>query len=386
MSLAEAEELAKYREVSKFLSQMRSFAGNAEIPPMELSNATKKVMDDISERLDKVFKEFGGTGAFVKLSTRSPKDAVLSSQKIKQIIEEELGESEQDEYKGLDWSTRALIAFTRACSKTMKVTSGREAIELLFNSDRTYQDILRMKLMLGDKFEMKLIARKWVDIDPELEFRTFVVDKKIVACTQYYPLCYVPKLSQNKEKITKLLFDYFDKVKDLIKIDTYTIDFVLSRDLNSVQIIELNNPPPTAGVALFNWDDANDRKIVTEGPYELRILDALPEKAMSEIQKPLALLMLRLEQVQKKSRGEIEDFNEEDFVCHVNSSCNECRKTPIMGYRFHCLQCKGCYDLCRSCFEEEFDSHDKSHNFEVFKSPDLPAEPVERSKKRCLVM
>jgi hypothetical protein len=54
----------------------------------------------------------------------------------------------------------------------MKVTSGREAIELLFNSDRTYQDILRMKLMLGDKFEMKLIARKWVDIDPELEFRS----------------------------------------------------------------------------------------------------------------------------------------------------------------------------------------------------------------------
>jgi hypothetical protein len=37
----------RYREVSKFLSQMRSFAGNAEIPPMELSNATKKVMDDV---------------------------------------------------------------------------------------------------------------------------------------------------------------------------------------------------------------------------------------------------------------------------------------------------------------------------------------------------
>ncbi len=54
----------------------------------------------------------------------------------------------------------------------MKVTSGREAIELLFNSERTYQDISRMKLMLGDKFEMKLIARKWVEIDPELEFRS----------------------------------------------------------------------------------------------------------------------------------------------------------------------------------------------------------------------
>lgn len=60
----------------------------------------------------------------------------------------------------------------------------------------------------------------------------FVVDKKIVACTQYYPLCYVPKLSHNKEMITKVLFDYFDKVKDLIKIDTYTIDFMLSRDLS----------------------------------------------------------------------------------------------------------------------------------------------------------
>jgi len=33
--------------MSKFLSQMRSFAGNAEIPPMELSESTKKVMNDV---------------------------------------------------------------------------------------------------------------------------------------------------------------------------------------------------------------------------------------------------------------------------------------------------------------------------------------------------
>ncbi len=55
---------------------------------------------------------------------------------------------------------------------------------------------------------------------------------------------------------------------------------------------------------------------------------------MSEIHKPLALFMLRLEQVQKKARGEIEDFNEEDFICHANSSCNECHVNPIVGFRF----------------------------------------------------
>jgi hypothetical protein len=62
-----------------------------------------------------------------------------------------------------------------------------------------------------------------------------------------------------------------------------TIYQLIPLQLDSVQIIELNNPPPTAGVALFNWDDANDRKIVTEGPYELRILDALVRFKLSSI-------------------------------------------------------------------------------------------------------
>jgi len=137
---------------------------------------------------------------------------------------------------------------------------------------------------------MNLIVRRWdPTIEPTLEFRAFVVNRKLTACTQYYQLCYVEKISKNYELIKQLIWDYFEtQVKHRVKTDTYTIDFAISPDLSthiffilietdlfrpeSLKVIEINHPPPTAGTSLFDWNNPTDRDVVSNGPYELRVL------------------------------------------------------------------------------------------------------------------
>ena len=37
-----------------------------------------------------------------------------------------------------------------------------------------------------------------------------------------------------------------------------------------VRVVEINNPPPVAGTALFDWDNEADRHALQHGPFELR--------------------------------------------------------------------------------------------------------------------
>lgn len=152
--------------------------------------------------------------------------------------------------------------------------------------------------MQGDTFETKIVVRKWADIDPELEFRTFV--SKVSCCTssviqqgnvtgitQYHMKCFIPDFLKNKEKIGETIVEQVKRLNHLVGApdDTYTIDFVFSvrtfckptkpsatrdvltryqRDFETCTLIEINDPPPTAGTSLFIWDNPDDQKIIFE--------------------------------------------------------------------------------------------------------------------------
>jgi hypothetical protein len=58
------------------------------------------------------------------------------------------------------------------------------------NSQRAYDDLARAELLQGgnaETFDMKLIVRRWHEINVEWEFRAWVYDGKLTACTQ---VCY----------------------------------------------------------------------------------------------------------------------------------------------------------------------------------------------------
>jgi hypothetical protein len=113
-------------------------------------------------------------------------------------------------------------------------------------------------LIQGDeKFDMQVHVREWVNIDPEWEFRTFITNNEMNACTQYYSLCYVPEMVPVKDAIRDKIYNFWREhlralpyFTDACKGD-YTVDFVLSPDLKVIRVIEVNNPPPVAGTSLF---------------------------------------------------------------------------------------------------------------------------------------
>jgi len=202
-------------------------------------------------------------------------------------------------------------------------------------------------LLSGTEFDVQIVVRRWVDLEQEFEFRCFVVDDKINCITQYYPLCFVPKMVQIKDKLKDHLFNYFESIKEQIKISNYTIDFAVLSDLSKTWIIELNHPPPTAGTCLYNWENQLDRKIMAEGPYELRIQEKPVQQPLDKIHPPLKELLLDI----KMKRATI----------HKGFKCDACHG-GIVGIRFSCKNCVDSYDLCEACAKIR-NPHTEGHQF-----------------------
>jgi hypothetical protein len=120
----------------------------------------------------------------------------------------------------------------------------------------------------------------------------------MTAITQYYSLSFIPAIAANKQKIAEMILNFWEtELKPRItQLDTYTIDFAVSSstDPNSIRVIELNHPPPTAGTALFDWANEEDRRIISCGPFEIRVLDRLAENPLALLDEKLRVWMAEL--------------------------------------------------------------------------------------------
>jgi len=183
-----------------------------------------------------------------------------------------------------------VIAYTRAASYTLKVVSGKEAIQLFLRSKRIQTDLSFADLMGGDKFDLQVIIRQWCpQVLPEWEFRAFIWNHQLTCCSQYYASCFVPEIHANRDKIAIIISKFYnEKIKHRIPshVPHLTMDIALSPSLSEVIMVELGNPPPVAGTALYSWDNEVDQSIITNqfkseevkgtDSFDLRILDALP--------------------------------------------------------------------------------------------------------------
>jgi len=62
--------------------------------------------------------------------------------------------------------------------KKMITYSGKEAIELLGNSHRIWQDLVSAMDAIIEEFSVFIVLRKWAQIHPSKEFSGFCVSKK----------------------------------------------------------------------------------------------------------------------------------------------------------------------------------------------------------------
>lgn len=170
-----------------------------------------------------------------------------------------------------------IIAVNQAAFEANRVTNGQQALRLLLESDRVYTDIMTHKLYLekDESFNLQLAVREWCDeIDPDWEFRLFVVDQHTTALTIYNDFFYDENIVIHKAKIEAMILECWSAVKNNIhrNVSLYCIDFALVPDLTRIFIIEVNAfQPPIAGSGLFVYANESDRKRLEKGPFSFRV-------------------------------------------------------------------------------------------------------------------
>jgi len=261
-------------------------------PSVTLSDNDEEVLRGLEEKIQRAITELSPEGAFLKLSCRSPKDAAMTTDDYPSILREEIDEIQKEfaneigSNEGVNLMDVLPVAFCRSSLRSLMVKSGKEAVSLLLSSQRVYDDLLLALHRVREKgveWEMEVIIREWSDIDPATEVRVFVVDRKIVALSQYQEMYFIPQFNDPnfRKEYESNIFSLFSSLSASLPFDDCTLDFAVDRRTKNLSIIEINPPPPLAGTPFFSWNSPEDRQILREGPYQFRYLKNNPRTLQS---------------------------------------------------------------------------------------------------------
>lgn len=164
--------------------------------------------------------------------------------------------------------------------RNMKCFSTSDLFLLLKSSDYVNHDMYHAFDETTDynksnppKFELELILRKWVDINPSTEFRCFVRDRQLIAISQR-DLNYYSFLDEIKEEIMEKIFMFFDDVlMGKFDCNSFVFDVYIPKPLKKVYLIDINPFQRSTESLSFSWnelatmkpaDDDVDIRFVTE--------------------------------------------------------------------------------------------------------------------------
>lgn len=248
----------------------------------------------LEAELDAVIKKNHDSSAFIKLSTRSPKDSTsafaAAVTEYKKLVKSHLTPNEK-------W-----ILFSEQIRLSYKISNGSQALELLTTSERVVEDIEFALKGSEEKeyLDLKLVVRTFhEDVKPETEFRGFIWNDKLTCISQAFYKCFFKDLQGSEKVIEKDLISFFERsIKGKIKSSCYVIDLVWFKDDKNPLLIEVN-PFDGEGLGtfpcstgLFDWE--TDREVMTGiKPFELRTRDSLPtEEEMAKVDATWAKVVL----------------------------------------------------------------------------------------------
>ena len=239
------------------------------------SDEEETILNELSQQLQSAIKQqnWEKNGAFVRLSSRSPKDVGLEkafeSMEEWKFLEDSLlsetdpGRKDTVEYtSAMEWNTKLRVLML-ICGRKLVVRSGEEALSLLCRSERVHGDVISATRSDTERreWDLQLILRQWADVDPEREFRCFVSHGRLVACSQYNDMLYYPTLMREGEieRVVRAINAYFLTFSHLISHSLFVADFAMQG--SDVILVELNPAGPMTGASLFNWN--SDRDLLT---------------------------------------------------------------------------------------------------------------------------
>jgi len=253
-------------------------------------------LDNLQGRLDTaIATECSASSAglaFVKLSTRSPKDSKKALQKAAAAYRERL--SVASEEVAADDNERWQI-LSEEVTRAGAVNSGAAAIELLLDSERVYEDLeyaLRgpktHRTTTGEStstdslYGMSIVARAWDPrLTPQSEFRGICWGGKLTCLGQYFHPLFFPDLLEKRDAIAADCQKLFEKPAIVDAVGGLggccIVDFawlgpgeVIIVELNPFDGLCLGTFPASTG--LFLWDNEPDRAIMKgESNFEMRV-------------------------------------------------------------------------------------------------------------------
>ena len=260
-------------------------------PPVTLDPANQTILETLQSKIDGLIDD-PQLGVFVKLSCRSPKDAAIlhpqiyqflteAYQSISESISESISSSSSSSSSSHSFISSSLhrsMAFMYATFRALRVQSGAEALYLLVQSQRVYDDLqLALARHRSDPiripWQMRLTVRQWADLDVLSEVRVFLADGHITAMAQYHEFFYYPKLTDAayRQRLELGIRKIVDEIRASYPLSSCTIDFAPEKhNEDRLWVIEMNPPVPISGTPLFTWRSPEDQKILTSGPFEFR--------------------------------------------------------------------------------------------------------------------
>jgi len=234
----------------------------------------------LERQVDAELARLGWSQAFVKLSTRSPKDSP-------QILEKAATEFHARGGPELPLNERARL-FAELVQQRFCVDSGREAVELLTSSERVREDLeYALEAPEYDELGLHIVLRRWDGPIPIAnEFRGIVWEGQLHAVGQYYHSLTFPELLPQRAEIEADIRTTYGELRPALGGAGFThciVDFAWMGP-GHVKVIEIN---PFDGLALgcfpvstglFRWDDDRDQDIIKNGPFELRLRTAALEQ------------------------------------------------------------------------------------------------------------
>mmetsp|Transcript_9499 Transcript_9499/g.10498 ORF Transcript_9499/g.10498 Transcript_9499/m.10498 type:complete len:378 (-) Transcript_9499:58-1191(-) len=259
-----------------------------------------ELLSSLTKRIDTALSNFDN-GVFIKLDSRSPKDALsleFDDDNVKQSIVDEIKRLSKcnDDAKPTVATKEALSGLLIALAKTSRITTGKQAICLLGQSRRVREDLMGIHKLLQYGLSTCIVLRAWDDVlveHPEREFRGFVCNNKLNALSQYdYLTCY-ESLVTKKDHLQQVVKSAFEKhfKQALSNHENYVIDFYVDNNDN-VYIIELNSFESWTGGCLFSW--SKDIDVIVNGPLEFRLVtkDAPKHEHWGMIPRPWQTFIL----------------------------------------------------------------------------------------------
>ncbi|KAJ7274644.1 hypothetical protein C8J57DRAFT_1177578 [Mycena rebaudengoi] len=214
---------------------------------------------DIQRAID-TLSSSSDAGCFMKLSSRSPKDAAARSGVFEAYYSRAVVDP-QGKLRDLDEQEK-LRVLCESEGAALRFADAASVIRALILSERVWQD-MTLAFRHPESWQQNIILRKWEPVPIDMEFRTFISNGRMTAISQYAYQLHSPRLNDTAylPSVLAVIRDLYATIGPIIEAQGFercVLDLGVIPPANNEEtwratLIEMNPFEETTDGALFSW-------------------------------------------------------------------------------------------------------------------------------------